>query len=105
MATIVIKKRVELGFLGDDYKDDYLVFKSMPLRDYEKLLPELESASDNGQESLKIIKKVLEDNYLDGKFQGEAVVKEDLADFDLVTLTKCFEIFTGQVADPKVPSP
>lgn len=103
MAKILIKKKVELGFLGDDYKDDYLVFKSMPLRDYEALLPELEAASDNGQESLKIIKRILEGNFLDGKFQGEDVTKENLADFDLGTLTKCFEIFSGQVQDPKVP--
>lgn len=102
MATIIIKKRVELSFLGDDHKDDYLIFKSMPLKDYEKLLPELDKAQDDGVKSINLVKKVLEDNFLEGKFGGEAVTKDNLADFDLITLTKCFEMFTGQVPDPKV---
>ena len=97
MAKIVIRKKVTLEFLGDEYKDDYLVFKSMPLRDYESLLPELDKAQDDGKASVAIIRRVLEDNFIDGSFQGEAVIKENLADFDLPTLTKCFEVFTGQV--------
>lgn len=102
MAKILIKKKVSLEFLGEDYKDDYLVFKSLPLRDYEALLPELEKASESGVESVKVVKKVLEDNFVEGNFQGEAVEKADLADFDLNTLTRCFEYFTGQAQDPKV---
>lgn len=37
MTKIVIKKRINLDFLGDDYKDAYLVFKSIPLPDYEEI--------------------------------------------------------------------
>lgn len=105
MAKILIRKKVDLTFLGEEYKDDYLVFKSMPLREYEKLLPELEAIGEDGKKSLVIIKRVLEDNFIEGKFQGEDVAKEDLIDFDLITLTKCFEIFTGQASDPKVSEP
>jgi hypothetical protein len=97
MAKISIEKKITLEFLGEKYKDDYLVFSSIALREYEKLLPELEAAGDNGQKSLAIIKKVLEDHFIEGKFQNEDVIKDDLADFDLETLTHCFELFTGQV--------
>jgi hypothetical protein len=97
MAKIEIKKKITLEFLGADYKDDYLVFKSMPLREYEKLLPQLEEAGEDGKKAMPIIKSILEGNFIEGKFQGQDVAKEDLADFDLETLIKAFEIFTGQV--------
>lgn len=98
MAKIEIKKKVILDFLGEDYKEDYLVFKSMPLRDYEGLFPKLEAAGEDGKKSIQLIREVLESNFIEGKFQGEDVTKDDLADFDIQTLTTCFETFTGQVS-------
>lgn len=103
MAKIEIKKKITLEFLGDDYKDDYLIFKSMPLREYETILPQLENAGEDGKKALPIIKKILEDNFISGKFQNEDVAKEDLSDFDLQTLIKAFEIFTGQVPEKRGP--
>lgn len=97
-AKILIKKKITLDFLGEEYKDDYLIFKSMPLREYEALLPEVDKIQNDGKASLAMIKKVLENNFIEGKFQGEDVAKEDLVEFDLPTLTHCFEFFTGQVA-------
>lgn len=41
MAKLVIKKRVNLDFLGEEYKDAELVFRSIPLIDYEILMEEL----------------------------------------------------------------
>lgn len=38
---IVIKKKVSLDFLGEDYKDAELIFRSMPISDFEKILDEL----------------------------------------------------------------
>ena len=41
MSKIVIKKRVSLDFLGDEYKGAELVFKTIPLTDYEKMRNDL----------------------------------------------------------------
>lgn len=38
MSKIVIKKKVSLGFLGDEYKDAYITFRSMPIKDYSAVM-------------------------------------------------------------------
>lgn len=38
---IVIKKKVTLEFLGDEYKNAYLVFRSMPLKDYSTFMTDV----------------------------------------------------------------
>jgi len=101
---IVIKKRIDLSFLGTDYNDSYLVFSSISIREYEELLPQLESIANDNLKSLQYIKTVLNEHFLEGKFQGVDVKKEDLEEFDLETLMTCFQRFTGQ-ADPKVVTP
>ena len=35
MSRIVIKKRIALDFIVEDYKDCYLEFKTIPMKDYE----------------------------------------------------------------------
>lgn len=99
MANIVIKKRVGLEFLGKDYADSYLEFKSMSIAEYEKLIGDLENV-DNVQ-SVKKTLEILKSHFLDGKFQGEVVKAEDLEQFDVQTLVTCLEYFTGQKTDPK----
>lgn len=101
---ILIKKKITLEFLGDEYKDDYLTFASMPLKEYEAILPTLETVTGDGKKSFDLIKATLESHFIEGKFQNQDVTKEDLSDFDLNTLIKCFQSFTGQ-ADPKVEIP
>lgn len=41
MSKIIIKKVVDLDFLGDEYKDAKIVFRSIPLPEYEALMKEL----------------------------------------------------------------
>lgn len=100
MANIVIKKRVVLEFLGEEYKDSYLVFRSMPISKYEELADKLKDV-DN-KTSLKVTVDVLKDSFIEGKFEGEDVAKEDLDQFDIETLVTCLEMFTGQRQSPKV---
>jgi len=95
MADIVIRKRVNLEFLGEDYKEDFLVFKAMPVSEFEDILPELEKER-KGKESVQFIKSILKDHFIEGIFDKQKVDKEDLDKFDIDTLTKCFGIFTGQ---------
>lgn len=99
MANIVIKKRVDLGFLGDEHKDSFLEFKSMTIPEYEKLLGELENMDNI--ESVKKTLGILETHFLDGKFGDQKVEASDLKQFDVQTLVTCLEYFTGQKTDPK----
>lgn len=45
MSKIIIRKRVGLGFLGDEYKEAYLTFRSIPLTDYEDITKKLPTAN------------------------------------------------------------
>lgn len=102
MAKILIKKRVSFEFLGEDYKDDYIVFKSIPIKDYSELLKSLpEEGSNDTAKSIEVTLKCLQDNFLEGKFGGENLTKEDLVDLDQPTAIKCFEVLVGSNPDPK----
>lgn len=98
--ALVIKKRVDLDFLGEDFKDTFVTFKSIPAKD----LPEIVKLTKEAEESVDAIPhilKLLKKYFLDGEHEGEAVKAEDLDELDAETLVKCFEIITGQSADPK----
>jgi len=99
MANIIIKKRVDLNFLGEVHKEDFLVFKSLPVKKYKELV---DGRPDEDSEQYDYVLSVLVDNFLNGKFQSEDVDKKDLADFDGETILKCFARLTGQDLDPKV---
>lgn len=110
MGKFAIKKRVSLDFLGDDYKEAYLVFQSIPLKDFEGIIKAVSEGEDN-KNSLGMISEYLQKYFIEGKFpngegQLEDVTSEDLTDFaDSETANRCFEILTGQNIDPKVEAP
>lgn len=99
MAKIIIKKTVKLDFLGDEYKESYLTFKAIPIKDYEKIIEDIEKLQEDNKGSLNYIREVVPTYFLDGKFQDEDVVKEDLDDFDQETYLQIFQRITGQRQD------
>ena len=99
MANIVIKRKVELGFLGEAYKDSYLVFRAIPISEYESLIEKIDSIDGDTQKSMLEILNILEKYFIDGVFDGEKVVKEDIKQFDGETVVKFFEALTGQSKD------
>lgn len=98
---IVIKKRISLEFLGEDYKDSYLIFKSISVSQFDDVVKKTNSVKDNNSQAMKVILELLEQQFLDGKFLDQEVKREDLKDFDVETIIKCFEMFTGRTLDPK----
>lgn len=100
MANIVIKKKVELSFLGEDHGEDYLVFKSIPVGEYKKLIEKRPATEDVGQ--IDFVLNILKDKFISGKFQGEDVTKDNIEEFDAETAITCFSRLTGQEPDPKV---
>lgn len=94
MADIKIKKKVTLEFLGDDYKDSYLTFRSIPIGEYEDLIKQVDKVEDN--KSMAEIIKILEKYFVEGLFEGQKLDQEDVKQFDGETILKCFETLTGQ---------
>lgn len=94
MAEIIIKKKVTLEFLGDEYKDSYITFKSIPIGEYEDLISKVDKVEES--KSMSEIMKILETYFVEGLFDGQKLVKEDVNQFDGETILKCFETLTGQ---------
>lgn len=94
MAEIIIKKKVTLEFLGEEYKDSYLTFKSIPIGEYEELIAKVDKVEED--KSMSEIMRILENYFVEGLFDGQKVNKEDVSQFDGETILKCFEALTGQ---------
>lgn len=107
--AIVIKKRVDLDFLGEEYNSAYLIFQSIPANDFDEAIRESKATAEKGKGSVKFILDILKKYFLSGEFPNEGgvlakVEVEDLGDLDANTLTTCFGIFAG-TNDPKVETP
>lgn len=102
---IQIKKRISLDFLGDEYKEAYLEFTSVPIREYQKLLADSRKTADDPVKSVEFMANFLSDRFVGGKFpqDGELkdVVKDQLTEFDAEVFLRAFQTLTGQI-DPKV---
>lgn len=107
MAKILIKKRVELGFLGEEHQKDYLVFRAVSLREYDGLVKKINEMKNEEAEkqSTEFIVTLLKEHFLEGKFATEDVGAEDLADFDLETILNTFNLLVGRTLDPKLQKP
>lgn len=102
---IVIKKRVEFDFLGEDYKDAYLVFRSIPLKDFDEITEQIKQAEKDSKAATFML-DTLKKYFVSGKFpDADTVAADDLEGLDAESVIKCFTRFTGQDPDPKGPSP
>ena len=103
---IVIKKKVSLDFLGEEYKDAYLVFQSIPIRDIDELTASVKKAEEENT-SGKFILETLKKYFITGVFPDmDVLTPDDLDGLDQQSVIKAFAIFTGQLdADPKVLTP
>lgn len=107
--AIVIKKRVSLDFLGEEYKDAYLTFRSIPAAEFDEVVAKLTDIEEKKDKALTYILDILKQFFLSGEFPEDGkllpVAKEDLGGLDAMSIVKCFQIFTGQELDPKVETP
>ncbi len=98
---LLIKKTVKLDFLGEEYKDAYIVFKSVPVKDFEIIAKEQEEIGDDNSKALHFIIDNLKKYFISGKAPNESgelvdLVKDDVEDLDQQSVIKCFELLTGQ---------
>ncbi len=105
---LVIRKKVTLEFLGDEYKDAYLVFKAIPIGDLQKIQDKMPTENDKDtSKAIPVMLEVLKDYFQDGKFPNEKgeledVTKEDLDNLDANSAVKCFQGLSG--VDPNLDS-
>lgn len=105
--AIVIKKRVGFEFLGEEYKDAYLNFKSIPVSEYSDIESKAKQFEKDNEGSVEYMLGLLKKHFIDGKFPNEKgdledVKADDLGGLDAESLINCFKTFTGQAIDPKV---
>lgn len=93
---LVIKKKVSLEFLGEEYKDAFIIFQSIPIEDYGTIL----NSSKQGEEAVKFILATIKKYFISGKFPDDKGVlqdiqKDELGQLDEETAVRCFEILSG----------
>lgn len=105
MTKFYIKHKVSLGFLGKEYKDAYLTFKTLPVSQYEDFFKKAENLTN--LEATKVAMEVVKERFIEGKFITEDnelvdVTADDLSSFlDEGTLNYCYLSILGQKPDPK----
>lgn len=106
MGKIVIKKKISLDYLGEDYKGGHITFKSLSVKDVQEKMDAIEQASDDGKKAIGIMVGILQDNFIDGVFKSDGedvnLSKEDIDEFDPESVTRFFKVLAGQDGDPKV---
>ncbi len=103
MGKIVIKKRIALDMLGEDYKDSYLEFESIPFSDMGTLAKKSDEIAkadekDKNFGSFEFIKTELGERFVSGKVQDQDVDKDNLFDLPAEVLIDCFQQLMGKIS-------
>lgn len=102
---ITITKKVSLGFLGDEYADSYITFRSIKVREFDAIQAKVKAFGDNEAKSFEYIKSEIADRFIagevaqDGKLQ--TISSDDLLDLPLDAFVTCYRAMIGNL-DPKV---
>lgn len=104
MATFLVEKKISLGYLGEQYKDSYIIYSAIPFKDYEIIMTNAEKIGDDNIASIKFMQNVLTEHFISGNFQGKDLTKDDVLDFDGETIINSFKLIAGE-PDPKVEQP
>ena len=111
MSEFYIRKKISLDFVGEDYKDAYLVFKTVPVKEYEKLFEDAKRKDMSNIDAAKLALTTIKSKFIEGKFpdvNGKLVdvSVDDLESFmDEETLNVCYLTILGQKSDPKLLAP
>lgn len=105
MSKVVIKRRIGLGFLGEEYKEGYVEFKVLSIREATEQIEKVEAIKKDNKAAIELMQKLLEEHFVSGLFKSkdteEKLTKEDIGDFSVVAITRFFKILSGQDGDPK----
>lgn len=105
---MIIKKRISFDFLGEEYKDAYGVFASIPVSEY----PEISKTIDKEPDTVKASQQMhdlVKNKFLEGKFPDESGQLQDLKkeeiQFDADLLLAVYNRLMGNTGDPKALPP
>jgi hypothetical protein len=100
MTQIVIKKRVSFEFLGDEYKDAYIVLKSIPTTEYKPMIARIEKQK-SGLSKTDEVRSLVKERFISGEWPDESgklepLSVDDLDGLDGEALSEAFAIISGQ---------
>lgn len=109
MGKIVIKRKVSLSFLGEQYSEAYINFRTIPVKDYielEEKMPKQDDTNTSNKTFVPMVIELLKKYFSDGKFPDETgelvdLDADDIDDLDSETTITCFNVLVGQANDPK----
>lgn len=99
--SLVIRKKVSLEFLGEEYKEAFLLFRSIPIKDFNELQDEIATIGDDNKKSLGFIQEKIKHYFISGQAPNESgaledITVNDLDELDQQSIIKCFQSLTGQ---------
>ena len=95
-----ITKKVDLAYLGDEWKECYLEFNSPSYGDLRGLIDEGKTDAEKVESGLETITGLFRSGFAVSDGKKVEVKKEDLKDIPVEILTKCSEAISGEI-DPK----
>lgn len=99
---ILIKKRISLDFLGDEYKDAYLTFSSIPMKEYEGINKKIKDIGDDSEKALTFVRDMVTERFIEGEFpqdgESKKVTKEDLSDFPAEVFLEVMSQLNGKIS-------
>lgn len=103
MSDIVIKTRVSLDFLGEDYKDGFIVLKSIPTKELDAIQDkaatiEEEDVKANGEFIKNEVKSRLIDGSIPQDGKSVSITEDNIEDLPPVVFSRCFERLMGKVS-------
>lgn len=104
MSKVIIKRTINFDFLGEEYKDCYIIFAAIPVSEYADFTAKVEGVDD--KEAMPLLLEVLKSKFVGGKFIDENAKPFDLTvdnigEFDGESITRMFATLTGQNLSPK----
>lgn len=95
MTVFILRKKIELSDLGDDWKDCYITLRDLTVEELQKMMPKVAAAEDGSEEQINAIKELIGKCFIEGKgFDGQGVVEiksEDIGNLPLEIYRKCFD--------------
>ena len=104
MGKFNIKKRISLSFLGDNWKDCYILFEGMPYKELRELQPWIKENQDkekNEELANKMI-DMLKGKFIEGKGATDSgVVDMEAGDIEELSVQAVNKIALEYVGEPE----
>ena len=94
-----ISKKIDLSYLGENWKDCYLEFNLPSYGDLKDMTND-GTDTEKVEKGLETIVGLFKSGFAVSEGKRTEVKKEDLKDIPIEILTKCFKAISGEV-DPK----